>query len=108
MAEKKRNELRLTVAIPPHKVEVRITDDMPPDRDGEWDGDTYSIYISPASSVTKIEQTISHELLHALATIGNIPFLQDEDAVLRMEHIFYLFLKYNTNFFGPKRKKAST
>ena len=56
------------------------------------------IRINEDASPTRQEQTLVHELVHAMMFEAGIEE-QDENLVNRLDKVFYQFLKQNTDFF---------
>ena len=57
-----------------------------------------TIRINEDASPTRQEQTLVHELVHAMMFEAGIED-QDENLVNRLDKVFYQFLKQNTDFF---------
>ena len=89
------------IDLTPHMLAVFLAEQPDSTRAGLYEGGTGTIVVYADQPDTMVEQTLVHELLHAFGDIFRVPDLcrDDEQAVGRLEHPFYLFLKQNTDFF---------
>jgi len=69
---------------------------------GNCDPDNTTIYVETGYPVSKQEESLAHESLHALLSESGANVLlkdQEEPFVTILESTFYYFLKHNTDFF---------